>query len=58
MAEDMKINPQRAKELAQNLATITSRINAASKSGQKVKRLKKTATPSSPQYLSNAPSSV
>ncbi|KAJ4323507.1 hypothetical protein N0V94_001837 [Neodidymelliopsis sp. IMI 364377] len=37
MAEDMHVNPQRAKQLAENVASITSRINAASKSGQKVR---------------------
>jgi pyridoxal phosphate enzyme (YggS family) len=36
MAEDMHVNPQRAKQLAENVASISSRINAASKSGQKV----------------------
>jgi hypothetical protein len=36
MAEDMKINPQRAKQLAENIASITSRINAANKSGRQV----------------------
>ncbi|CAG5150385.1 uncharacterized protein ALTATR162_LOCUS2643 [Alternaria atra] len=30
MAEDMQINPQRAKQLAENIASITSRINAVS----------------------------
>lgn len=37
MAEEMHINPQRAKQLAENVASITSRINAASKSGQNVR---------------------
>ncbi|OSS53715.1 hypothetical protein B5807_00471 [Epicoccum nigrum] len=37
MAEDMHINPQRAKQLTENIAAITSRINAASKNGQKVR---------------------
>jgi hypothetical protein len=36
MAEEMKINPQRAAQLAENLASITSRINAANKSGRQV----------------------
>ena len=36
MAEEMHINPQRAKQLTENIASITSRINGASKSGQKV----------------------
>jgi hypothetical protein len=36
MADDMQINPQRVKQLAENLASITSRINAANKGGQKV----------------------
>lgn len=36
MAEDMHINSQRAKQLTENVAGITSRINAANKSGQKV----------------------
>lgn len=36
MAEDMHVNPQRAKQLTENIAAITSRINAASKNGQKV----------------------
>lgn len=37
MAEDMKINPQRAKDLAENLASIISRINAANKTGKHVR---------------------
>ncbi|KAJ4338595.1 hypothetical protein N0V95_008019 [Ascochyta clinopodiicola] len=37
MAEDMHVNPQRAKQLTENIASITSRINAASKSGQNVR---------------------
>ncbi|KAF2191143.1 hypothetical protein K469DRAFT_622571 [Zopfia rhizophila CBS 207.26] len=37
MAEDMQINPQRAKQLAENLAIITSRINAANKAGKQVR---------------------
>jgi hypothetical protein len=36
MAEDMHVNTQRAKQLTENIAAITSRINAASKNGQKV----------------------
>jgi len=36
MAEEMHFNAQRAKQLTENVASITSRINAASKSGQKV----------------------
>lgn len=36
MAEDMQINPQRAKQLAENIASISSRINAASKGGKQV----------------------
>ncbi|KAJ4985658.1 hypothetical protein SVAN01_08833 [Stagonosporopsis vannaccii] len=37
MAEEMHINAQRAKQLTENIASITSRINAASKGGQKVR---------------------
>ncbi|KAL6711223.1 hypothetical protein ACN47E_005754 [Coniothyrium glycines] len=37
MAEDMQINPQRAKQLAENIASISSRINAASKGSKKVR---------------------
>ncbi|KAF2745120.1 hypothetical protein M011DRAFT_407051 [Sporormia fimetaria CBS 119925] len=37
MAEEMKINPQRAKQLADNLASITSRIQGAGKSGKNVR---------------------
>lgn len=37
MAEDMQINPQRAKQLAENIASITSRINAVSKGGKQVR---------------------
>ncbi|KAH7138802.1 hypothetical protein B0J11DRAFT_476734 [Dendryphion nanum] len=37
MAEDMQINPQRAKQLAENLASITSRINGANKVGRQVR---------------------
>ncbi|KAG9192868.1 hypothetical protein G6011_11602 [Alternaria panax] len=37
MTEDMQINPQRAKQLAENIASITSRINAVSKSGKQVR---------------------
>ncbi|KAJ4406156.1 hypothetical protein N0V91_004828 [Didymella pomorum] len=37
MAEEMHINPQRAKQLTENIASITSRITAASKSGQNVR---------------------
>ncbi|KAF2712780.1 hypothetical protein K504DRAFT_464843 [Pleomassaria siparia CBS 279.74] len=37
MAEDMQINPQRAKQLSENLASISSRINAANKSGGQVR---------------------
>ncbi|KAF1842097.1 uncharacterized protein K460DRAFT_358758 [Cucurbitaria berberidis CBS 394.84] len=37
MAEDMQINPQRAKQLAENVASISSRISAASKGGQQVR---------------------
>ncbi|CAN9253259.1 unnamed protein product [Alternaria alternata] len=36
MAEDMQINPQRAKQLAENIASITSRINAVSKGGKQL----------------------
>lgn len=36
MAEDMQINPQRAKQLAENLASISSRISAASKGSKQV----------------------
>ncbi|KAH9871769.1 hypothetical protein J1614_006025 [Plenodomus biglobosus] len=36
MAEEMQINPQRAKQLAENIASISSRINAASKGGKQV----------------------
>jgi hypothetical protein len=38
MAEEMHINPQRAKQLTENIARITSRITAASKSGQNVRQ--------------------
>ncbi|KAF2111644.1 hypothetical protein BDV96DRAFT_174173 [Lophiotrema nucula] len=37
MAEDMQINPQRAKVLAENIASISSRVNAASKGGKQVR---------------------
>ncbi|KAI8937140.1 hypothetical protein NX059_006354 [Plenodomus lindquistii] len=37
MAEEMQINPQRAKQLAENLASISSRINAATKGGKQVR---------------------
>jgi pyridoxal phosphate enzyme (YggS family) len=37
MAEDMQINPQRVKQLAENIASITSRINAVSKGGKQVR---------------------
>lgn len=37
MAEDMHVNAQRAKQLTENIAGITSRINVATKSGQKVR---------------------
>ncbi|KAF2016191.1 hypothetical protein BU24DRAFT_462375 [Aaosphaeria arxii CBS 175.79] len=37
MSTDMQINPQRAKQLAENLASISSRVNAASKSGKKIR---------------------
>jgi hypothetical protein len=37
MAEDMQINTQRAKQLAENIASITSRINAANKSSRNVR---------------------
>ncbi|KAF3036425.1 hypothetical protein E8E12_002974 [Didymella heteroderae] len=37
MAEEMHVNPQRAKQLTENIARITSRINSASKSGQNVR---------------------
>lgn len=36
MAEEMKVNPQRAKQLAENVASITSRINGVNKSGRQV----------------------
>lgn len=36
MAEDMQINPQRSKQLAENIAGISSRIKAASKGGKQV----------------------
>jgi pyridoxal phosphate enzyme (YggS family) len=48
MAEDMQINPQRAKQLAENIASITSRINAVSNGSKQVYTL-----PFS--YLSNPP---
>jgi hypothetical protein len=37
MASDMQINPQRAKQLADNLASISSRINAVSKPPKQVR---------------------
>ncbi|EMD89316.1 hypothetical protein COCC4DRAFT_195891 [Bipolaris maydis ATCC 48331] len=37
MAEDMQINPQRAKQLSENIASITARINAASKGTKPVR---------------------
>ncbi|KAF1978354.1 hypothetical protein BU23DRAFT_449755 [Bimuria novae-zelandiae CBS 107.79] len=37
MADDMQINPQRAKQLAENLASITSRINAANKASKQIR---------------------
>ncbi|PSN71911.1 hypothetical protein BS50DRAFT_483880 [Corynespora cassiicola Philippines] len=37
MAEEMQINPQRAKQLAENLASIASRVNAANKTGKQVR---------------------
>src|SRR5690242_13766635 len=36
MAEEMQINPQRAKQLAENLTSIISRINTANKTGKQV----------------------
>jgi pyridoxal phosphate enzyme (YggS family) len=36
MADEMQINPQRAQQLTENLARITSRINAANKSSRNV----------------------
>ncbi|KAF1947717.1 hypothetical protein EJ02DRAFT_390864 [Clathrospora elynae] len=37
MAEDMQINPQRAKQLAENIASISLRINAANKGSKQVR---------------------
>ncbi|KAF2795926.1 hypothetical protein K505DRAFT_238836 [Melanomma pulvis-pyrius CBS 109.77] len=37
MADNMQINPQRAKQLAENLASITSRISAVNKAGRQVR---------------------
>ncbi|KAF2727935.1 hypothetical protein EJ04DRAFT_478155 [Polyplosphaeria fusca] len=37
MAEEMQINPQRAKHLAENLASISSRIKAVSPAGKQVR---------------------
>ncbi|KAF2655879.1 hypothetical protein K491DRAFT_657553 [Lophiostoma macrostomum CBS 122681] len=37
MAEDMKVNPERAKQLVENILSITSRITAASKGGKQVR---------------------
>lgn len=37
MAEDMNINPQRAQQLAENVASISSRINAVSKGNKRVR---------------------
>ncbi|KAL1610236.1 hypothetical protein SLS60_001901 [Paraconiothyrium brasiliense] len=37
MADEMQINPQRAKQLAENLTSITSRINAANKSSKQIR---------------------
>lgn len=48
MADDMQINPQRAKQLAENLASITSRISAANKTGRQVPR-----PPAIPPQMSN-----
>lgn len=39
MADDMQINPQRAKQLTENLASIASRIAAANKSNRNVKAI-------------------
>lgn len=45
MADDMQINPQRAKQLIENLAGITSRIKTATKSGRNVSVLINTFHP-------------
>lgn len=37
MADEMQINPQRAKQLAENLTSITSRINAANSSSRQAR---------------------
>ncbi|KAF2444865.1 hypothetical protein P171DRAFT_412754 [Karstenula rhodostoma CBS 690.94] len=37
MADEMQINPQRAKQLAENLTSITSRIKAANKSSRQIR---------------------
>ncbi|RAR03399.1 alanine racemase family protein (ISS) [Stemphylium lycopersici] len=37
MAEDMRVNPQRAKQLAENVSSIISRIDAASKGSKQVR---------------------
>lgn len=47
MAEDMHVNPQRAKQLTESIATITSRINAATKNGKKVAAAQHSQPPSS-----------
>jgi len=45
MAEEMQINPQRAKQLAESIASISSRIDAVRKDGKHV------FTPPRPNYL-------
>ncbi|ORY14296.1 hypothetical protein BCR34DRAFT_479782 [Clohesyomyces aquaticus] len=62
MAEDMQINPQRAKQLAENLASITSRINTANKAGRQVRLIAvsklKPATDILALHQTTAPSST
>jgi hypothetical protein len=50
MAEDMKINPERAKQLAENISSITSRITTASKGGRQVPHPSRSIT-----YVSTVP---
>jgi len=45
MADDMQINAQRAKQLTENLASITSRIKTANKSNRNVRSLLLPTTP-------------
>jgi hypothetical protein len=51
MADGMQINPQRAKQLAENVASITSRIKAATRDGKPVWRPRNRARTSTPQLI-------